>query len=110
MKRISLAFLLFLPACTAYMPTHEQGKHIVGDSRFGCISKDYFSTLTGYASNNDLEALKKGLLVGFLTGQCILFNNGEPVIVTDTSLFSGLTQIRREGDTGRYWTHAEAVK
>ncbi len=109
MKRIGLAFLL-IAACLAYAPAYAQNHYVVGESHFGCGSKDYFSKLVGYAVDKDIEAFKKGLAVGLLTGQCTLFKNGETVFVTDTSIFSGLVQVRRKGDTTTYWTNMETVK
>ena len=99
-----------MTAFTFCAPAYAQSKHIVGDSHFGCVSKDYFNKLVGYAVDKDMEAFKKGLVAGMLTGQCTLFKSGEEVFLTDTSIFSGLIQVRRRGDTTAYWTNIEAVK
>lgn len=95
--------LLLSAACIAYTPAYAQDWHIEGDSHFGCVSKDYLDKLVGYAVEKDMEAFKKGLLVGLMTGQCTTFKAGETVYLTDISLFSGLVQIRRRGDTAQYW-------
>ena len=109
MKRIGFVFL-FIAACLAYAPAYAQNYHVVGEGVVGCVSKDYFSKLVGYTVDKDLRAFKKGLEAGLLTGQCTWFKNGEAVFVTDTSIFSGLVQIRRKGDTTAYWTNIEAIK
>lgn len=98
------------PKAAAAAPALAQSKHIVGDSFFGCADKDYFSELVGYAVDKDVEAFKKGLRTGMLTGQCTMFKNEDEVFLTDTSIFSGLVQVRRRGDTTAYWTNLEAVK
>lgn len=49
-----------------------------------------------------LEAFKTALLGATLTGRCAPFKDREEVFVTDTSLFSGLVQARRKGETAKY--------
>ena len=93
----------------AAAPALAQSKHIVGDSFFGCADKDYFDKLIGFAVDKDVEAFNKGLQTGMLTRQCTMFKNAEAVFITDTSILSGLVQVRRKGDT-TYWTTIEAVK
>ncbi len=107
MKRITLISLLLI---SVYIPAYAQGMHIVGDGYFGCISKDYFNGLVSYVVDKDMEAFKTGLAAGILTKQCVLFKSGETVFIIDTSIFSGLVQIRRKGTITEYWTNMEAVK
>lgn len=109
MKRISVASLL-ITTCMIFAPAYAQSHYVAGKNHFGCVSKDYFNKLIGYAVDKDLEAFKKGLGAGLLTGECTMFKSGETVFITDTSVFSGLVQIRRKGDTTAYWTNMEAVK
>ncbi len=85
-------------------------KRIAGNDSIGCKSKNYYSKLVEYAAVKDNEAFKKGLMTGMASGQCTSFKRGEPVFVTDTSIFSGLIQVRRKGGNVEYWTSLEWVK
>jgi hypothetical protein len=100
----------FIAVCALCLPAHAKSHHIDGDSWFGCVSKDYYSTLVGYVTDNDKEALKKALLAGLATGQCNKFKADEEVFLEDTSVIPGLVQVRPKGETIEYWTNMEAIK
>lgn len=109
MKRLIITLVLF--GVWAVSPVaFAQGKHVAGSSHFGCVSKDYFQRLVGFAVQKDMEAFKKGLVAGVGAGQCTMFKSGEEVFLTDTAIFSGLVQIRRKGDIVSYWTNIKTVK
>jgi hypothetical protein len=97
---------LFLITGTAL----AEGKRISSDGYFGCTSKEYFEKLVSYAVQKDMEAFKKGLATGMLTGQCTILKAGEEVFIADTAIFSGLLQIRKQGSIAEFWTNIEAVK
>ncbi|WP_038388780.1 hypothetical protein [Bradyrhizobium elkanii] len=84
--------------------------HYVQKNAYGCKSKDVRGRLTGYAIDGDKEAFQKALLVGVMSGECKLFDEGEQVYLTDTSIFSGLVCVRPKGALDCFWTNIEAVK
>ncbi|WOH55053.1 hypothetical protein [Bradyrhizobium sp. BWC-3-1] len=84
--------------------------HVIRNSSYGCKSKDIRSKLTGYTVDGDKEAFRKALLVGVMSGECSLFNEGDHVYLTDTSIFSGLVCVRPRGALDCFWTNIEAVK
>ena len=84
-------------------------RRINGNDRIGCISEDNYKELLGYAVEEDMQAFSRALLAAQLRGQCVVFAAGEAVYLTDTAIFSGLIQVRRQGDTNKYWTAVEAV-
>lgn len=109
MKVLS-SLIALLAVATWAAPSYAQSKRISGDSWFGCVSKDQHGRLTSMAVSGDREAFKKGLGRAVLSGECVLFRSGQGVYLQDTSLFSGLVQVRPAGDSEAYWTNLEAVK
>jgi hypothetical protein len=101
---------VFIALCLIAFSAQAQDRQITGDAWYGCISKDYYGKLVDYVVQSDREAFKKGVMMGILTGQCILFKVGEPVYLADTAIFSGLVKLRRKGEIAEYWTNLEAVK
>jgi hypothetical protein len=89
--------------------TTGQDKLVAGDNRFGCSDRDYFEKLVGYAVQEDKKAFSQGLAAGLLSGTCTMFKAGEPVYITDTAIFSGLIEVRRQGETTEFWTNLETV-
>ena len=98
----------FLLVCVVVVPVYAQSTPVVGN-HVGCTSKAYMQKLVSYADDRDLVAFKKALIVGVATGECIIFENGEAVFITDTSLFSGLVEVRLKGDTTTYWTQYNSL-
>ena len=44
-----------------------------------------------------------------LSGECVLFEAGEPVFVTDVT-WTGLGKVRRNGKLDEYWTAVESLE
>jgi hypothetical protein len=84
-------------------------RRINGDKWIGCVNKDEYKRLIGYAVDKDEEAFGKALLVGLANGTSTMFEDGETVYLEDTGFLSGLIQVRRKGEHVRYWTAVEAV-
>jgi len=82
---------------------------IKGDSYVGCVSREDHDRLANYVVQNDLDAFRRFLAAGLLTGRCTQFKKGETVYVMETAIFSGLVKVRRKGETAEYWTNIEAV-
>jgi hypothetical protein len=86
-----------------------QPRTIVGDSRFGCVDRDFFEKLGSYAAEKDNAAFSNALGTAVLNGDCVFFKADEPVYLADTAIFSGLVKVRRPGETEEYWTNMEAL-
>ena len=84
------------------------GDRIAGAYYFGCISRDHFEELSGYAYQGDTEAFSRALAAGLVTGACCKFEEREPVYIEDV-VWTGLVQLRRPGEMIKYWTVCEAV-
>ena len=46
---------------------------------------------------------------GASSGACVMFEAGESVFITDTTILGGLVKVRREGELAEYWTARESV-
>ena len=84
------------------------GDRISGSHYFGCIYRDHFEELLGYATQGDQEMFSAALAAGLSTGLCCRFQEGEPVYLEDV-VWSGLVQLRRPGEPTKHWTVAEAI-
>lgn len=104
----SIAFTAIFLSCA--LPVHAQNKRISGGSWIGCVSKEQHGKLTSMIASGDREAFKKGAARAIISGQCILFKQGQFVSLTDTSIFSGMVQVRPAGEPDTYWTNIEAIK
>jgi len=82
---------------------------ITGDRWFGCVVRQDFERIVGYAVQGDDEAFSSALALELMAGTGYVFNRGESVYVTDTALLSGLIKVRPRGQTLEYWTNVEAI-
>lgn len=85
-------------------------KRISGVDWIGCRDRAYHDRLVSYSVQKDLEAFRRALAAGIMSGMCVEFTPNERVFVTDTAIFSGLVRVRREGETREYWTNLEALQ
>ena len=98
------------PAVKTTEPDMAPGeRRINGDKWIGCVDKDEYKRLIGYAVQKDDEAFGEALLVGLANGTSTIFEDGETVYLEDTGILSGLIQVRRKGEHVKYWTAIEAV-
>lgn len=108
MRRMTVTLVLIALASVA-SPAVAANYHIAGPDHFGCVSKSYFKQIVAYAADKDVVAFKKALASGILLGECTMFKSGEIVFLSDTSIFSGMVQVRRAGDTIKFWTNIETL-
>jgi hypothetical protein len=107
-KIFALAMALVLTILISSAVAKET-HYIQGESYIGCIDQDEYKELIGYAVDKDEAAFEKALYAGLLAGTMTMFEEGEPVYLEDTSIWSGLVQVRRPGETEKYWTAMEAI-
>lgn len=76
---------------------------------FGCISKNDYQTIVHDVVEHDDKAANQAINEGLLVGTLTLFKNSESVYVEDHDYSYELIQVRRLGETEKYWTVPEAV-
>lgn len=103
MKYLTVIILLL-----AFSPAY--GETIRHADNFGCKSRDYYDRMGDYAASKDMVAFRKGLAIGLMSGQCIMFKVGQSVHLDDTAFFSGLVKLRPEGELDGYWVNGEAIR
>ena len=83
---------------------------IVDDGWFGCTEREQLNKLTQYTTQKDKEAFNRELAMGLVTGMCTQFEEGEIVFLMDATVFAGVVNVRRKGETQTYWTYREAIR
>ena len=59
----------------------------------------------------DEEAFSYALAVSVAYGEATFFEKGEIVYLVEAKvLWAGIVQVRREGETTKYWTAMEAIE
>lgn len=107
MKRLVLVVCLMSLCGTSFA---EFENKIVRDRMFGCTEREDFDNLMKIATQKDINAFAKLLAVKMMAGSCTLFKLGEIVYLTDTAIFSGMVEVRRSGESSKFWTIMEGVK
>jgi hypothetical protein len=77
---------------------------IVGESVFGCRSEAEVAQITSY--DGDVEALHERIADGVSSGDCQMFQPGEPVYQTRVANGAERAAVRRPADTESYWMPA----
>lgn len=83
---------------------------IKSDGAIGCVERSRFEQLVKLVSDGDKEAWKQSVLAAFLSEECIPMKAGDVVYIQDTAIFSGLVQVRRQGETRAYWTNLQQIR
>jgi hypothetical protein len=91
-------------------PATDFSRRISGTNWVGCLDRDFFKQLVGFAAVKDNEAFARSLNAGLQLGACTRFQPGEVVFLEEAGIFSGLVRIRRKGETSAYWTNTEAIR
>jgi hypothetical protein len=73
------------------------------------VSRDDFGDISTYRYQGDKEAFTNALTIRLAIGTATIFKKGDVVFLADTKIFSGIVQVRREGETTKYWTNLEAI-
>lgn len=113
MKKINICIclILFLAFTNKTFAADDSSmvSYVKGKYHFGCIDKSYFDKLGSMAADGDSVAFKKGYYEGILTGECVVFNDGEAVYLEDSSFWDGVVKIRPKGQFQEYWTNTETI-
>lgn len=110
MKKSAIGIMIVLAAMMLPAIAQQAVYHIEGEGWFGCTTEELFDEISGYRVAGDKEAFVDAMTAGLMTGDCTLFENGETVYLEDTSIWSGMVQVRRPGERLKYWTNLEAAK
>ena len=84
-------------------------RHITDGDRIGCHSRETYEKLTTFIAQGDKDAFKQLLVVSVASGDCTVFDAGEPVFIDDTALLSGMVKVRRKDEIDGYWTAIEST-
>ena len=110
MKISAFATIIVLAALLAPVSAQQATYHIEGAGWFGCTTEELFDEISGYRVSGDKQAFEDAMMAGLMTGECTIFEDGETVYLEDTSIWSGMVQVRRPGERLKYWTNFEAAK
>jgi hypothetical protein len=110
MKTFALVIALILATLILPATAQQATYHIEGEGWFGCTTKELFDEISGYRVAGDKQAFVDAMTAGLMTGDCTMFEDGETVYLEDTSIWSGMVQVRRPGERLKYWTNFEAAK
>jgi hypothetical protein len=104
MKRLALILSLMVALSC---PVHAASEwHIDGKTWAGCDTEEHYSEFVRYVIQKDYEAAAD--MGG--AGHCMPLKNGTVVYMEDSSMLSGIAQIRLKGKRLKLWTAIEAVK
>jgi len=69
----------------------------------GCRSGETVSALMRMLVARDVEAFQKGAAMHEEAGECVAFEKGARVFVTDMAVWQGVAKVRRVGAVTEYW-------
>ncbi len=83
-------------------------RKIVAGDRPGCLDVQHLDKLQEYLEQGDPAAYQRGLGEETLSGQCIVYTNGQEVYVTDA--FKSKVKLRLRGDTSEHWASYQVLE
>ena len=99
------------PHSRARRVTSNNSEYRISDEGwFGCTEREQLDKLTQYATQKDKDAFSRELARGLVTGTCTRFDEGEIVYLMEATIFAGVVNVRRKGETQTYWTYTEAIR
>ena len=90
---------------TASAPTHRMTQ-----DTWGCQQQGTLAHITELRAQGDMEATTAALSAGIDAQDCITLDRGDEVYLTDAAVLSGLSRVRKAGQTAAYWVAFEAVE
>jgi hypothetical protein len=99
MKKTLLIFLIIF-ILQNHLFSYE--KYRSKDNLFGCIKKDTYKIVVNYAVNSDFFIFKNVFYNLLVTGECVIFNEGEILSVINKN--ENIVQIIRMNGI-KYWTN-----
>jgi hypothetical protein len=99
---MALATALFCAVSADAAPAAD--RCIVGEAVFGCRSEAEVAQITSY--RGDADALRQIIVDNLISGDCRMFEPGEPVYMTGVARDGGRSAVRRPGDAQSYWMPA----
>lgn len=77
---------------------------------FGCANEKLLNDLLKYVSANDDKKLNKYLNKGLDRGDCTKFEQGEKVILEESSPHSSIAKVRKVGESQLWWINTDILK
>lgn len=107
MKFLTILLLALTAATTALA---SDLKPIIAKTALGCQSRDDLGKYVRFLVDKDEALAKQFIASKFMTNECRVLEEGTEVNITDTAIFSGLVQVRPQGEMDSWWTNIERVK
>lgn len=84
--------------------------HRMTQDTWGCQQRETLAHITELRAQGDMEATTAALSAGIDAQDCITLDRGDEVYLADTAVLSGLSKVRKAGQTAAYWVAFEAVE
>jgi hypothetical protein len=97
MKKTLLIFLIIQNSLSNYT------KYRSKDNLFGCTNKSTYEMTVNYALNYDFSIFRSMFYNLLVTGECVIFNEGEILKVINKNKNENIVQIIRMNGF-KYWT------
>jgi hypothetical protein len=89
-------------------PPVPRERFVAGPNFFACNQRQNFDRLTKYITDGDEAGFSNGYNQAAAIGLCRHLTVGDAYFVEDSTM-SGLIEIRKQGETGTYWTIESAL-
>ena len=90
---------------TASTPAHRMTQ-----DTWGCQQRETLAHITELRAQGDSKATVAALSAGIDARDCITLDRGDEVYLADAAVLSGLSRVRKAGQTAAYWVAFEAVE
>ena len=97
-----------LPQVVVYARSSPTG-HRMTQNTWGCQQRETLAHITELRAQGDMEATTAALSAGIDAQDCITLDRGDEVYLADAAVLSGLSRVRKAGQTAAYWVAFEAV-
>ena len=88
----------------------EPETHVITQDIWGCRDETVLSRISTLKAQGDSAATVNYLRAQIDAGQCITLDRGDTVYLMGSRLLSGITKVRKAGQSAEYWTALEAVR
>ena len=107
---------VLLVACMEAPKDNAQGSvptgpdHRITQNTWGCQQRSTLAHITELRAQGDTQATTAALSAGIDAQDCVTLDVGDEVYVVDAAVLSGLSRVRKAGQTAAYWVALEAVE
>lgn len=84
--------------------------HRITQNTWGCQQRETLAHITELRAQGDTKPTTAALSAGIDAQDCITLDVGDKVYLVDAAVLSGLSKVRKAGQTAAYWVALEAVE